>query len=261
MAFTIPAQVERDILSGKAVYRSFQTGIGGQTVLIAPSNSYFILFGYEFSPAGNGLVYHEVFPAGTIKHIPTDRIGFFGTQQVSFYTGEDFFPFVHNVPILENSFRKGSDDTIAWSIDAKPITRQVYIPANKFITATVGLCELVSPDYTQAVPTTGYTPQFMTYGASGQIINFTTFTDNLSLNQFVQPTLQERDAFFTPGPAFLNVQNQLWWAPDTVNGMYDPTAFLRANWFDTSTPSEKLASAHYKLTLHLALYNQNSSNL
>ena len=225
MAFTIPAQIERDILSGKAVYRSFQTGIGGQTVLIAPANSYFVLYGYEFSPAGNGLVHHEEFPPGTINHIPSDRIGFFGVQQVSFYTGEDFFPFVHNVPILENSFQKGNSDVVAWSVDAQPLTRQVYIPANKFITITVGLCELVAPDYTQAVPNTGYTPQFMTYGASGQVMNFLTFTDNASLNQFIQPSLQDREAFVTGAPVYQNVQNQLWWAPDTVNGMYDPTAF------------------------------------
>jgi len=166
---------------------------------------------------------------------------------------------VHNVPILENSFQKGNSDVVAWSVDAQPLTRQVYIPANKFITITVGLCELVAPDYTQAVPNTGYTPQFMTYGASGQVMNFLTFTDNASLNQFIQPSLQDREAFVTGAPVYQNVQNQLWWAPDTVNGMYDPTAFLRANWAGTPTPAEKLASAHYKLTLHLALYNQNQT--
>jgi len=260
MAFTIPTQIERDIISGKAVYRSFQTGIGGQTVLIAPANSYFVLYGYEFSPAGNGLVQTEVASPATPQHIPPERIGFFGTQQVSFYTGEDFFPFVHNVPIIHQGIIKGNDNYCCWRVYAEPMTRQVYIPANKFITITVGLCELVSPDYTQAIPTTGYTPQFMTYGSSGQVINMTTFTDNTSLNQFVQPTLEQRDAFFTPGPAFLNVQNQLWWAPDTINGMYDPTAFLRAVWAGTPTPAEKLAASHYKLTLHLALYNQTQTN-
>jgi len=55
MSFTIPQQIERDILGGKAVYRTFQTGAGGQSILDITPNSYIVIFGYDFSPAGGGI--------------------------------------------------------------------------------------------------------------------------------------------------------------------------------------------------------------
>jgi hypothetical protein len=42
------------LIAGKAVYRTFQTGNGGQSVLPVPPNSYVVIFGYDFSPAGGG---------------------------------------------------------------------------------------------------------------------------------------------------------------------------------------------------------------
>jgi len=53
---TIPTEIEKDIKSGKARYQTFQTGIGGQSVLKVPANSYIIIYGYEFSPAGGGIL-------------------------------------------------------------------------------------------------------------------------------------------------------------------------------------------------------------
>jgi hypothetical protein len=55
MSWQIPTQVEQDIIAGKAQYRTFQTGNGGQSVLPVPPNSYVVIFGYDFSPAGGGV--------------------------------------------------------------------------------------------------------------------------------------------------------------------------------------------------------------
>ena len=55
MSWQIPQQVEKDIIAGKAQYRTFQTGVGGQSILPVPNNAYAVVFGYDFSPAGGGL--------------------------------------------------------------------------------------------------------------------------------------------------------------------------------------------------------------
>jgi hypothetical protein len=55
MSWQIPTQVEQDIIAGKATYRTFQTGNGGQSILPVPANAYVVIFGYDFSPAGGGL--------------------------------------------------------------------------------------------------------------------------------------------------------------------------------------------------------------
>jgi hypothetical protein len=54
MSWQIPTQIEQDIIAGKATYRTFQTGNGGQSILPVPPNSYAVIFGYDFSPAGGG---------------------------------------------------------------------------------------------------------------------------------------------------------------------------------------------------------------
>jgi hypothetical protein len=55
MSWQIPQQIEKDIIAGKAQYRTFQTGVGGQSILPVPNNAYAVVFGYDFSPAGGGL--------------------------------------------------------------------------------------------------------------------------------------------------------------------------------------------------------------
>jgi hypothetical protein len=57
MSWSIPQQIEKDFISGKAQYRTFQTGVGGQSILPVPTNAYAVIFGYDFSPAGGGLKY------------------------------------------------------------------------------------------------------------------------------------------------------------------------------------------------------------
>ena len=55
MSWQIPPQVEQDIIAGKATFRTHQVGYGGQSVLSVPTNSFVVIFGYDFSPAGGGL--------------------------------------------------------------------------------------------------------------------------------------------------------------------------------------------------------------
>jgi hypothetical protein len=100
MSIAIPTLIEKDIREGKARYSTFQTGIGGQSVLKVPSNSYIIIFGYDYSPAGGGLI-QTAAVTGVPRLIPP-AIRAFSTQQISFYTGQAFHPFVHHVEIINH---------------------------------------------------------------------------------------------------------------------------------------------------------------
>ena len=48
MSIAIPTLIEKDIRCGKARYETYQTGMGGQSVLVVPDQSYIIIFGYDF---------------------------------------------------------------------------------------------------------------------------------------------------------------------------------------------------------------------
>jgi hypothetical protein len=37
MSWSIPTKIEEDFISGKAQYRTFQTGVGGQSILPVPT--------------------------------------------------------------------------------------------------------------------------------------------------------------------------------------------------------------------------------
>ena len=98
MSWQIPTLIEQDIKTGKAQYRTFQTGNGGQSILPVPSNSYVVIFGYDFSPAGGGLVHQQLVAASTdVSFLIAEQLRWFETQQISFYTGTDFYPFIHHV--------------------------------------------------------------------------------------------------------------------------------------------------------------------
>ena len=96
MSWQIPQQVEKDRIAGKAQYRTFQTGVGGQSILPVPPNAYAVIFGYDFSPAGGGLIANQVVDV-TSPDLNEAAIRFFETQQISFYTGTDFYPFIHHI--------------------------------------------------------------------------------------------------------------------------------------------------------------------
>jgi hypothetical protein len=103
MSWSIPAQVEKDIIAGKATYRTFQTGMGGQSILPVPANSYAVIFGYDFSPAGGGIKKMFISKFSLFNRAVTVLndavIRWFETQQLSFYTGTDFYPFIHHVDV------------------------------------------------------------------------------------------------------------------------------------------------------------------
>ena len=138
MSWSIPIRIEEDIISGKAQYRTFQTGVGGQSILPVPNNAYAVIFGYDFSPSGGGISFRNSVPSGDAGLL-NSAIRFFETQQISFYTGTDFYPFIHHV----DTQCWGEDSTLVSNFNATivntPISRQVYITSDKDITISVGL--------------------------------------------------------------------------------------------------------------------------
>jgi hypothetical protein len=92
MSWQIPTQIEQDIIAGKATYRTFQTGNGGQSILPVPANAYVVIFGYDFSPAGGGFFqqFPQALPLDT-KYISNDTpSNWFETQQIKFLYGNGF---------------------------------------------------------------------------------------------------------------------------------------------------------------------------
>jgi len=253
MSWSIPYQIEQDIICGKATYRTFQTGNGGQSILPVPSNSYAVIFGYDFSPAGGGIVYSENLL--TSVQLINGTMRFFETQQISFYTGNDFYPFIHHVNMEVNSI---ADPTLATrqvqcSIDNSPIARQLYITSSNDVTITVGLV-LTSVVATQnPIPVTNRTPQGLTYGGTAQAVNTqTNFGPAATPLQFMQPSPKDyQDFAFGLLPA--NADGQAFATPDTVNGLFDPSAFL-STFLDPNI--KDAAAANYYLNVHYALYTQ-----
>jgi len=266
MSWQIPTLIEQDIKNGKAQYRTFQTGNGGQSILPVPSNSYVVIFGYDFSPAGGGAAItgaDQLVSNDSVAITPT-RIRWFETQQISFYTGTDFYPFIHHVntecsavPLTTNA--SAPDNEIAtsyktvWSIDNSPIARQVYITSTNDVTITHGLI-LNAPRITaNAIPVTNRTPQGLTYGGSGQTMNTqTNYGSGATPLQFMQPSPKDyQDFAFGLLPA--NADGQTFATPDAANGLLDAT-----NWANSSLGSavrDSSANAYY-LCLHYALYTE-----
>jgi hypothetical protein len=97
-----------------------------------------------------------------------------------FYTGTDFYPFIHhvdcrtqalisniqnNVPPANNTVESNQ---IYEEIDSTPIARQVYITSDKDISIAVGLSSEYSCTNNSAIPQTNRTPALLSYGGSGQ---------------------------------------------------------------------------------------------
>lgn len=251
MSFNIPAQIEKDIIAGKATYQTFQTGSGGQSILPVPANSYAVIYGYDFSPAGGGL--RASTSATSSPELTPEVLRWFETQQISFYTGNDFYPFIHHVnthyACLFDSNLLSSVDF--YTIDNSPITRQVYITSSNDVTITVGLI-LISKVATQNnIPVTNRTPLGLSYGGSVQPVNTQTdFGPVGTPLQFMQPSTKDyQDFAFGLLPA--NADGQAFATPDTVNGLYDPSAYLSS----LADPNIKnAAAANYFLNIHYALY-------
>ena len=263
MSWQIPTQIEQDIIAGKAKYQTFQTGNGGQSILPVPPNSYVVIFGYDFSPAGGGIAFVERDNSqnsfGTHFSLLDNRFRFFETQQISFYTGTDFFPFIHHVNVsiatLANTFDPVQIITnqLYSTIDNSPISRQVYITSTNDIAITHGLILNAIPATTGAIPVTSRTPGFLTYGGSAQIIQAqTNYGPGATPQQFMQPSPKDFQDFalgLLPG----NPTDQAFATPDATNGLLEANVHLLAIGGD---PFVQAAAANYYLCLHYAIYSK-----
>lgn len=269
MSWQIPTQIEQDIIAGKAQYRTFQTGVGGQSILPVPSNAYAVVFGYDFSPAGGGFKFFDsatsVPSAGTRPVLNTQQMRFFETQQISFYTGTDFFPFIHHVDLkttittdqIQNNVVPGANNVLFYGlleeIDSTPISRQVYITSDKDITISVGLILDSDVASSNAIPETNRTPALLTYGGSPQAVaTQTDFGPAATPIQFMQPSPKDYQDFgfgLLPNGA----SGQSFATPDALRGLLDPSLYLLALGGDNF---RNAAAANYFLCLHYALYTQ-----
>jgi hypothetical protein len=256
MSWQIPQQIEQDIIAGKAQYRTFQTGVGGQSILPVPNNAYAVVFGYDFSPAGGGLTNFGIqIPPGAQTTLNSDVLRFFETQQISFYTGTDFYPFIHHVNSKSTANSVVIDNTIfriISEIDNTPIARQVYITSDKDITISVGLILDSDVATTGAIPITNRTPALLTYGGSPQTPAVQTdFGPAATPIQFMQPSPKDfQDFGFGLLPNGAN--GQAFATPDPARGLLDPSVHLTS----LGAAFRDAAAANYFLCLHYALYTR-----
>jgi len=261
MSWQIPTQVEQDIIAGKATYRTFQTGNGGQSILPVPANAYVVIFGYDFSPAGGGFKQISTVDVdgGTVVNVPAVR--WFETQQIAFYTGTDFYPFIHHLDVKTTASPRTLDASDLTSIVVRtqqifeelnnnPIARQVYITSSNDVTITHGLVLNATRTSANAIPVTNRTPQGLTYGGSGQIISTqTNYGPNATPLQFMQPSPKDyQDFAFGLLPA--NADGQAFATPDSANGLLDATNLA------SIIGLANVAAADYYLCLHYALYSK-----
>jgi hypothetical protein len=269
MSWQIPQQIEQDIIAGKAQYRTFQTGVGGQSILPVPNNAYAVVFGYDFSPAGGGIKctsdgagYSNV--GFDFVTLTADLLRYFETQQISFYTGTDFFPFIHHIDckttattdriqtLVPPSTNAVLSLNVIEEIDNTPIARQVYITSDKDITISVGLILDSDVATTGAIPITNRTPALLTYGGSPQTPAVQTdFGPAATPIQFIQPSPKDfQDFGFGLLPNAAN--GQAFATPDATRGLIDPSVYLTS----LGVTFRDAAAANYFLCLHYALYTR-----
>ena len=252
MSFTIPVQIEQDIICGKARYQTFQTGNGGQSILQVPPNSYAVIYGYDFSPAGGGIFAFEDMTPN--PELTDDTLRFFQTQQISFFTGSEFFPFIHHVNLNASPFVSALGVPLVQTfIDNTPICRSVYITSTNDVSITHGLILSAFNTTSNAIPITNRTPPALTYGGSGQVMNTQTNYGALGTPvQFMQPSTKDYLDFgfgVLPG----NPDNQAFATPDPVNGLLASATHLQNIGGDAFNSA---AAANYYLCLHYALYSK-----
>lgn len=248
----IPSKIEHDIWCGKAVYRTFQTGVGGQTNLQVGQNQYVIIFGYVFSPAGTGI--------GQVIEATPIEPGFYGvpsqlrpfcTQQILFYTGDDFYPFVENVSVAAAPVIKGSTEYIGYQLETTPRHRATYIRSNQSVSIAVGLVAEALTNTIGTIPVTETTPPNLSYGGSGQPQNVQTDFGGFP-NQFLQPQIKGWEtAPYGYGLIPANATDQAWASPDAGAGAINPSNYING----LAIAPDDSACYHYYLTLHYALYN------
>jgi len=271
---SIPTEIEKDIKSGKARYKTFQTGMGGQSVLPVQPNSYIIIFGYDYSPAGGGLT--VVGNSGSATDGTVNRhaanIRPFETQQISFYTGQAFHPFIHHVNINCSAFVLSTDNNAVGSsnntqtinivndVDNSPQNRSAYIISNRAVAITVGLINRVELNAANTIPVTDKTPNGLTYGGSAATPNVESIFSSNDPNSldFVQPSLKDFLDYGLGGVPG-NAQDQAYAKPDQVDGLIEPTQYLFTTF---GLNFRENAGCNYFLNVHYALYtNQTPEQL
>ena len=261
MSWQIPTQIEQDIIAGKAKYQTFQTGNGGQSILQVPTNSYVVIFGYDFSPAGGSInTVGGDFAVGSSPNVPDNLLPFM-TQQVSFFTGRDFYPFIHHIGAKFNVVVQSWDVTDPtnnraqtfrgfYDVENPIIPRQVYITATNDVAITVGLIRTALRNTASAIPITNRTPQSLTYGGSPQLMNTQTdYGPAATPQNFMQPSTKDY-ADFAFGLLPNNPDDQAFATPDAARGLIDASAYIDAT-FNSATSH---AAAAYYLCMHYALY-------
>ena len=235
-----------------------------------PSNAYAVIFGYDFSPAGGGLKHqgavNSAYILGGFTFQSDQIVRWFETQQISFYTGTDFYPFIHHVDLKTTALPSRYENNvpapggvnnvvqnqIIEEIDSTPISRQVYITSDKDITISVGLILSDPVASANAIPQTNRTPALLTYGGSGQAVaTQTDFGPAATPIQFMQPSPKDYQDFgfgLLPNGA----SGQSFATPDTARGLYDPSVYLTS----IGATFRDAAAANYFLNLHYALYTQ-----
>jgi len=266
---TIPTEIEKDIKTGKARYQTFQTGMGGQSVLIVPDNSYIIIYGYDYSPAGGGMVVQGGATGAGGNSLTPSNIRAFETQQISFYTGQAFHPFIHHVnnssSQVVNTTDGSPEATLATSrptyeIDNTPILRNTYIISNRSVAISVGLIQRVELNAAAAIPVTDKTPANLTYGGSAATPNVESiFSSNLANSpSLVQPSLVDFIDYGLGGVPG-NAQDQAFALPDQVDGLIEPSSYLQSTF---ALDRREAAACNYFLNVHYALYtNQTPEQL
>ena len=254
MSWQIPTQIEQDIIAGKAQYRTFQTGVGGQSILPVPTNAYAVVFGYDFSPAGGGFTrLNNIAIPFVASELTSDQIRWFETQQISFYTGTDFYPFIHHCNVNTMAVdRLGVQYSLVSEVDNTPISRQVYITSDKDITISVGLVLTTPVAVTGAIPITNRTPALLTYGGSPQTPAVqSNFGPALTPLEYMQPSIKDfQDFGFGLLPNGAN--GQAFATPDPTRGLLDPSVHIAS----IGTTFSDAAACHYFLNLHYALYTR-----
>jgi len=261
MAISIPTQIEQDFHSGKAQYKTFQTGIGAQSLLKVDPGSYIILFGYTFYPAGGGFTFFD--NVGGIVQLTPSQINNFGAQQILFYTNGNFYPFIHNVNITSspvvNKFDVATGQTtvtsIAYELDTTPIDVSTFIKTSRPISIAHGLLQSIQTNLVGLVPITEAFPQYLSYGGYGGSVAVQTQIGSVgNENYFLQPVFQ---GWSLPPYAYAlqpaQGTDQFWAKPDFISGMIPAQDYM-----DTlSLNLRNEPNANYLITCHYALYSQN----
>jgi hypothetical protein len=151
----------------------------------------------------------------------------------------------------------GINNIVIEEIDSTPIARQVYITSSNDVTITHGLIlqmnDEVAGPIQEAIPITNTTPQGLTYGGSGQVINIQTpYSAAGFAPVFTQPQVVDYAKYNFAAPLPGNPDNQVFATPDVTNGLLDSSAYLAT----LGDQFLQAAATQYYLCLHFAVYNK-----